>query len=300
MSSLPRAVIEAERRAEEIYQSLQAAQQQPEQQPEPDPQIPDGGEAAPEDQPQSQEAAPQSAEDPSWEGRYKSLIGKYNAEVPRMASENKELRKQLDSIKREIDQLKAEPKQSLVKPEEVEEYGENLVDLIRRAAREEVTAKDREIAELRNRLDGHESATAQNRTDLFYKTLTERVPDWGELNENSAFIAWLNEYDEFAGRTRQALLHDAEQALDATRVAKFFETWKKTQTNRQQQSSRSLEAQAVPDGSRTVTPPAAKKIWTRGEVAGFYAAVRDGRINDQQAAAIENDINAALAEGRIR
>lgn len=298
MSSLPRAVVEAERRAEEIYQSLQATQQ-PETQPEPDPQIPDGGEAAPENVP-VQEATPQSEEDRTWESRYKSLIGKYNAEVPRMASENKELRQQLDSVKREIDQLKAAPKQSLVKPEEVAEYGENLVDLIRRAAREEVTAKDREIAELKSRLDNHETVTVQSRTDSFYKTLTDRVPDWVELNENPAFLAWLNEYDEFAGRSRQALLHDAEQALDAIRVAKFFETWKKTQTNRQQQTNRSLEAQAVPDGSQTVSPPAAKKIWTRNEVAGFYASVRDGRINDQQAAAIEADINAAISEGRIR
>lgn len=261
--------------------------------------MPDEGVAAPENEP-AQEVAPQQEEDATWESRYRSLIGKYNAEVPRLAAENKDLRKQLDGLSREIDQLKVAPQQSLVKPEEVAEYGENLVDLIRRAAREEVAAKDREIAELRSRLDNHETNTSQTKADLFYKTLSDRVPDWMELNENKAFLGWLAEYDEFAGRTRQQLLGDAEQALDANRVAKFFETWKKTQTSRQQSTTRSLETQVVPDANRQTTPPAGKKIWTRGEIAGFYAGVRDGRISDQQAAAIEADINAALAEGRIR
>jgi len=299
MSSLPRAVLEAERRANEIYESLNAnAQPETNLQLVPDPQVPAEGEAAPETN-QQPAVAPQG-EDPTWQQRYNALIGKYNAEVPRMAAENKDLRKQLDAIKREVEQLKAVPQQSLVKPEEVAEYGENLVDLIRRAAREEVAAKDREIAELKARLDNHETVTTQTRADTFYTTLANRVPDWAELNENPQFLAWLNEYDEFAGRTRLMLLQDAEQAQDANRVAKFFETWKKTQTDRQTASTRQLESQVVPDANRVGDAPAGKKIWTRGEIAAFYARVKAGTIADSQASAIEADINAALIEGRIR
>lgn len=301
--NLPRAVIEAEKRADEILASLQQSQQQPAQ----DPVLPVEG-AAPETPTETpvapvedqQTAAPQE-EDQSWKSRYDVLIGKYNAEVPRLAAEKRELRSEIDTLKREVEQLKSKPQPtSLVKPEEVQEFGEPLVDLIRRAAREEVAAKDAEIASLKARLDNHETVTIKSKTESFYDDLGTTVPEWMSLNEDKAFLNWLNEYDEFAGKTRLTLLQEAEQALDAKRVAKFFLTWKQNLTNKSAAATRSLEQQVVPDASRSTSPPPARKIWTSAEIAAFYADVRGGRYSDKDAAAIEADINAAISENRIR
>jgi len=98
----------------------------------------------------------QSANDP-WENKYKVLAGKYSAEVPQLAAERRELRHKVQQLEKELERAKNAPTpERLVKDEEIAEYGENLVDLIRRAAREEVASKDAEIETLRAKLDSFE------------------------------------------------------------------------------------------------------------------------------------------------
>lgn len=307
--SLPRAVIAAEEKAEQALQQLIASKQT--QQSEVKPQESSNEEASLAqtenidepteiilDQP---EEAPGNQEDPRWESRYKSLEGKYKAEVPRLAASNKELAAKLQSLEYHIEELKsAKPKESLIKPEEVQEFGEPLVDLIRRAAREEVSVKENEIAELKRRLESFEHSTTKNAELGFYEKLNAFCGDWMLINDDKDFHSWLDQYDELAGRRRQDLLAEAEEAKDATRVANFFNAWKKTQTNREATSSRSLESQVVPQSTMTESKPAGKKIWTRQEIANFYSKARSGDIDAKQMVAVEADIHAAQLEGRIR
>jgi len=315
--SLPRAVLAAEEKAEQALQQLKASREAPQSEVE-QPQMESSQEAQQEDMQteevhahsdaepaeqveQTYEAPPSTEEDQKWEARYKSLNGKYQAEVPRLAAANKELQAQLQRLQKQMEELKtAKPKESLIKPEELQEYGEPLVDLIRRAAREEITAKDAEINELRNRLEGFE-VTASKSVELgFFEKLNAMVPDWMEINEDKEFHSWLDQYDDLAGRRRQDLLADAEGAKDATRVANFFNAWKKTQAIRKVTANRNLESQVVPSSTQTNTKPPGKKIWTRSEIAEFYQRARSGEIDPKQMVAIEADIHAAQLEKRIR
>jgi len=158
--NLPRAVAEAERKAEEALQRLQQARQ-PQQTQDPQPPAENLNQdpaptPAPSEPAATAPAAPAatpSEGDEKWEARYKTLHGKYNAEVPRLHSALKERDSKLNSLTEEVEALKqalAKPKESLVKPEEVNEFGEPLVDLIRRAAREEVQTKDQRSPHSRN------------------------------------------------------------------------------------------------------------------------------------------------------
>ena len=84
--SLPRAVLEAEKRADEILKQLNQAASPQSQDGEVEAKDP----APKEEQAQSDaapavpsttenpEEAPAAQEDPTWESRYRSLIGKYN------------------------------------------------------------------------------------------------------------------------------------------------------------------------------------------------------------------------------
>jgi hypothetical protein len=47
-------------------------------------------------------------------------------------------------------------------------------------------------------------------------------------------------------------------------------------------------------------PPPGKRIWTRGQIADFYAQVRRGEMSDDKALAIESEIQLASVEGRVR
>ena len=309
--SLPRAVLEAEQRADEILKQLNQAK---------NPQPPEGEVVANDQQPKEEQAqsvaapaepsttdktveAPAAQEDPTWESRYKSLIGKYNAEVPRLAASNKELTARLQSIEKELEDLrtaKAEPKQSLVKPEEIQEFGEPLVDLIRRAARDEISEKDQEIAALRSRLERFEVSTTKNAEIDFFTRLSTSVPGWEETNKDEGFLKWLAEYDELTGLQRQDALDDAVRNNDAVRAARFFNKWEEMNRTKAEAASRSLEEQVVPTPVANSAPPAGKKIWTRGEIQDFYAKARRGEISDKDMVSIEADIHAAQVEKRIR
>jgi len=309
--SLPRAVLEAEQRADELLKQLnQAKSQQP----------PEGEVAASDQEPKEEQAqsvaapaepsntekpveAPAAQEDPTWESRYKSLIGKYNAEVPRLAASNKELTARLQSIEKELEDLrtaKAEPKQSLVKPEEVQEFGEPLVDLIRRAARDEISGKDQEIESLKSRLERFEVSNNKTAEIDFFTRLSTSVPDWEETNKDADFLKWLAEYDELTGLQRQDALDDAVRNNDAIRAARFFNKWSEINKTKAETTSRSLEEQVVPTPVANTAPPAGKKIWTRAEIQDFYGKARRGEVSDKDMVSIEADIHAAHIEKRIR
>lgn len=309
--NLPRAVIEAERKAEEALQRLQQARQ---------PQQPEAGEAPPTEpnaeiaptvtpsEPAVQASAatqptPPAEGDEKWEARFKTLSGKYNAEVPRLHAAIKERDSKLNSLTEEVEALKARldsPQEKLVKPEEVAEFGEPLVDLIRRAAREEVQGKDGEIANLKRQLEQLTGATTANVEVNFYDRLAMQVPEWQTINDDPEFHTWLGEVDELTGAQRQDILSQAEEKRDADRVARFFKAFRKVQQDKSAASSTSLEAQVAPEATRTPEAPKGKKLWSRAEIAAFYAADRRGAYTEEQAAAIDAEIQAAIREQRVR
>ena len=243
-------------------------------------------------------------QDDSWEHRYKVLSGKYNAEVPRLAAENRDLKGRLTSLEAMVEGLKNAPpaqRESLVKPEEVEEYGDGLVDLIRRAARDEISSKDAEINELRLKLDTFQNTANKSVEINFYDDLANRVPDWVSINDDDGFLKWLEEYDELTGQRRQDLLSQAEGERDARRVANFFLTWKRQNETRQDTANRKLEAQAVPKAARAAeTPSSGRRTYTRAEISEFYAKARRGEISAKDMVAVETEIQKAMLENRIR
>lgn len=309
--NLPRAVIEAERKAEEALQRLQQARQPSQQQdglPPGDQTVSDPAPMpSPSETPatanQASANTPPQEGDDKWEARFKTLSGKYNAEVPRLHAALKERDAKLNSLTEEVEALKASltaPREKLVKPEEVSEFGEPLVDLMRRAAREELQAKDGEIKELTKKLDSLMGTATANVEVSFYDRLAMQAPDWQTINDDPEFHAWLGEYDELTGVQRQDILSQAEEKRDADRVARFFKAFKKVQQDRSADSSTSLAAQVAPEATRTPEVPKGKKLWTRAEIAAFYAADRRGAYTDEQASAIDAEIQLAIREQRVR
>ena len=302
--SLPRAVLEAEKEADRLHEELLKSQQQPtegeQQQSDPPPADPPADPVPPATSNDST-PPPATGVDETVEHRYKVLQGKYNSEVPRLSAENKDLKGRLQQLENDLEVLKnTKPPEVLVKPEEIEQYGEGLIDVARRIAREELAGKEAEIAALKARIDSISNVTTQNVEAGFFKSLTEMVPDWEQLNQDSKFLNWLEEIDELTGESRQSLLSRAEKSRDAVRTAKFFNAFKKTSTSWAATNNQALDSQIAPPTKKAPNAPPAKKIWTRNEVADFYGRLRNGQIEDKDAVAIEADIMSAQIEGRIR
>ena len=313
--SLPRSVVEAEELANRLHQELLDSQKAPEgnangSDGNPTEQPPKGQQAddqqangiAPEPQAQPNDSNPPAAgADDQLEHRYKVLQGKYNSEVPRLSHENKELKDRLKQIEQQLTDLQnAQPVTPLVSQDEINEYGEGLIDVARRVAREELAQKDRVIDQLKAKLDALEETTTKVVQDDFFTSLGNKVPDWVSINDDANFHKWLDEIDELTGARRQDLLRVAEQERSADRVAKFFIAFKKTSQKQIASSASALESQVTPSSNQTPNTPPAKKVWTRAEISEFYTRVRRGDVSDEEALAIESDIQAASIEGRIR
>jgi hypothetical protein len=302
--SLPRAVLEAEEKADRAYEEL-LKQQQNTENTDPPPSDPPPSDPPPADPvppaPPADSATPPPGNEDTSEHRFKVLQGKYNSEVPRLNAENKDLKAQLQQMQHDLEVLKnSKPPEALVKPEEIEQYGEGLIDVARRIAREELAGKQAEIDALKSRLDSLSTTTTQNVEAAFFKSLTEMVPDWEQVNQDPKFLTWLDEFDELAGESRQSLLSRAEKSRDAARTAKFFNAYKKTSSSWAANTTQALESQVAPSTNKAPNAPPAKKVWTRAEVADFYARARRGDIKDEDVIAIEADIMSAQIEGRMR
>jgi hypothetical protein len=208
------------------------------------------------------------------------------------------LTKQIENVQTQV------PIEPLIKPEEIEEFGEPLVDMARRAAREVMQQaqgpSSREVADIRSELTDLKKSAGEIQWQNFIDLLTSIAPDWAQTNVDVGFLEWLDGVDEFTGVTRQALLDRAKDARDAQRVARFFNGWKEANQNKAATSRNALEAQVVPDSSSRSVVPEGKQILTRGQIAQFYSDVRLGKYSDADVIAMEAEINAAVAEGRVR
>jgi hypothetical protein len=268
-------------------------------------------------------------EDLTYEQRWRSLQGMYNADTTRLRAENNQLGQRVGQLEHLIASLAApQPAHAqaqvaaaakLITDKDVEEYGDSI-DVMRRAAREELSARDRDIGDLKRlvmnlqanvvpKVESVVQRQALNAEQMFWSELSQMVPDWREINADQGFHSWLLDVDPLSGMTRQTYLDNAQNQLDAARVAGFFRTWQSLNGNSVAQQSRNtaatqLEKQVMPGRGRTSSSAPTgtnDKTYTRTDVAKFFDDVRKGMYKgrEQERDRIERDIFAAQREGRI-
>lgn len=299
--ALPKSIEDQGRRADELQQQNIQLQQSSQQQ-----STDSGGTPPPEipPEPPAEPIVPAITDGPEakgWEQRYRVLQGKYNSEIPRLQRENRQLQDDLNALKEEVQALKSAPPPPapttpVVKPEEVEQYGPEFVDLVTRIAKStqpqtlDMSAVDARVRELNRPI---EEVTVRSLKSSFFNTLGQMSPNWETLNTDQGFLSWLSGHDSLSGRTRQELFDEAYARLDAERVSAFF--------NGYGGPGVVSSAMVTPTTSRGQPPlPPGKRIWRQSEIAEFFSEVRQKRYSPEEAAKIEQDIFAAQAEGRVR
>jgi hypothetical protein len=317
MATLPRAIQEQVDRADALLASSnapepQTLEPQPETQPEPVVEAPQPTPAPP--------APAQPNAEETWEHRYRSLQGVFNKQVPTLQTQVQDLSTQLQTATRRLDEIsKAKPPEPVptkeVDPRDVEAFGEDLVGMVQRVAERMFggVAKSVEaqfgtlvsrIEQIERGLQGTTQAVAASAEETFFTRLNSLAPSWEATNTNPAFLAWLGEVDPILGATRQAALEAAQSHLDVHRAAAIFQAW--TNLNPPAPAPRvdPLERQTSPRSAASPAPtgPTPKTVITQAQIIAFYDDVAKGRYRgrDAEAAQIEETINAALAEGRVR
>lgn len=206
------------------------------------------------------------------------------------------------------------------------EWGPDMIAVVTKAARavfaEMVAPLQHQIAALQNGVQQVGNVVKEDAGKTFLRDLTTLTNSmWRELNTSDEFLDWLDENDPFAGVPRRALLNDAQNALNATRAANFFNSFLSQREAlgtapaapgtpgvaaaiAAATPSLTLAELAAPGKAKGGAPlsGADKPIWTSREIAAFYADVRKGVFAGREAEKnrLEADIIAAAGENRIR
>lgn len=337
---IPDHVARAARVAEDIHKQAYTPPEPQAQVPQPEPQAPQPEPQAqvPQPEPQPQQVEPQplkpgdenvTAEE--WRHRFLSMQGRFSQATKTIGSmevQMGDLARELQHVQSQLTQQVQQPVHQVSQPvhnnlitdADREAYGDELIDLARRAAQSAVAP---ELDDLRAR---NESLTKQVRSEakrgLFAK-LDGQLPQWRQINQDVRFKSWLRLPNIYTGQVRQEMLRAAVDGAEAPKVLQLFKDFltEATATGQmptaqpqeqpaQQQPPReaavSLEALASPGRARPASGdsqvPSEKPIYSRADITRFYDEKRRGlwanRIKEAQD--FENDLSAAQREGRIR
>ncbi len=260
----------------------------------------------------------------SWEQQYYGMEGRWKQSQITIGSMQQQMQELGDEIIR-LQQTLAQPvrqnapaqqPQQYVTPEEVQSYGPDFVDMVKRAAREAIAP---DLQSIEHRTQQVSQRVQQNSAQGIYATLEQHIPNWKEINVDPRFKSWCRSQDVYSRQVRGKLLNDAFQAADAPRVVAFFQGFLNEEAATGQAPSPrqepqlaprtaavNLETLASPGRAKPATGntalPADKPVFTRAQVSGFYDAVRKGAYTgrDTDKARDEAAIFSAQNEGRIR
>lgn len=347
--TLPKAIRDQIARAEVIQQAIQPpsepnGQTPPNgQQPPPQPELhtPTGqpGEPPAQVQPQAppdgQAPAPGQPDQPvDWERNFNAMKGRYDhlaAQVQPMSERLRTLETENATLRNQPPVAPPLPNGSLITEQEMQEYGPEFVDLVRRAAAEIAAPLQAEVRDLRGQLGSVQQETGNSFLTRMNATIAGLVPNWQALNAHPSFIQWTQLPDVFSGAIRGQLMQEAWNAGDAQRVAAFFRAFLAEEaavdpTRSAQphmpgspvppaamhapgglpgtslQTRLSLDTLVAPGRAHSAAQqPADKPVYTAADITRFYTDVAAGkwRTRDAERAAIDADIIAAQREGRI-
>lgn len=328
---LPAAVRAAAARSDEIVRQMKGEVTSDGNSEDPAPQ--DGQPPLTMDQPPAQDEAPQQVasqhdedgDEETWAHKYRSIKGRFD----RAQEQMRDMAEQITNLQNVIATMQTAPSnleipelqaERLITEDEARDYGEDFLKVVGKKAKEElgpiIKQYEAKIAELERRLTGVNSVVQKDNQQKLLDTLDDKLPEWRELNTNDEFLDWLRLPDPFSGAIRHEMLKAAYAQGNASRVLAFFNGFlaeeaatKPAKAEPDVGASRvpkvplqNLAAPGRAKSAASASTPAEKPIFTRAQIAAFYAdvAANKYRGKDAEKAKLETQIFEAQREGRIR
>lgn len=318
--TIPQAVRDASDESDKVLTEAEGSGETPEGAPA-EPKAEEVQEPAEAPEEKVAEVQPQLTED--YLQKYRTIAGKYNAEVPRLQGQVQSLRQALEDAQRRQAVEAAKPPEApkvegpkrYLKKEEVDEYGDSLLDLQSRMAKgvaEDVVGG--EIAALRQELQRVQSQIARTSGETFWDRVERVVPNARAINETDPdWHGFLGTVDPVTGSSYRKLGLEAIQSGDSSRLVAIFRVFaavsggstEKEEEGSSEQAAPRAVPPVKPTGTRTVSQ-APKQTAVAGTISDsavqkFYNDVTRGvyRNREKEQAARELEIETAANEGRI-
>lgn len=304
--SAPQEITEEPDEAQEVVENAQADTEVTE--PEQEPEVAEKESTKVEEKPEKPE------EDASvWKQKYKTLQGMYDKEVPRLHSEVKELKAELEKVTKSLETKKEETKavEKLVTDEDVQNFGEDLIEVQRKVAKEVAAEYDAKLQAYESKISALEEMLGTTQSSVaetsFEARLHRLVPDFSVVNADPKWIAWLDEVDPVLRGPRRTVAEQAFQSGDAEGVAYYVNMFKDTlapePTPEEKPAKKELERQIQPSRKTASTTPTSQKgkTYTSAQISQMFkkavALSSTGRVDE--ANKLEAEIDAAYMEGRV-
>lgn len=296
-------------------------------------------EAEPATEPVQQSQEPVSAEpvksvedDPNsltWRQRYQSLQGQFNSQVPALQQQVRQMTDSVEQLTARLEAAeaaKAAPKEpepsELVTKTDVEAFGEDLVDLARRIAKEEfgrrestyvkqIEALEGKLAEAKGTVGEVVQSQAASAQERFFENLTTALPTWEAVQATDQCQTWLSSRIPGSTATWNDALVGAAGRRDVSAVVEvfdaFFERYPALNPKAKQQDAdtarQELNRQVAPGkSSASTSTPTSRRTYTGAEFQS--ESMRLMRLqqkgSNDDAARLDAELNAALAEGRVK
>ena len=250
---------------------------------------------------QTAEKQPENQEDESrdalyWKHRFQVLQGKYNAEVPALREEIRNLKQQIEQQSQATDKANelADTISSQLTDDELELLGPELVQVIQKLVGK---GDQSEVEQLKQEVNSLKQSEQEHAEAEFWAVINSRIPDWQQLQSTPEAQQWLAAFDAMTGATRNQLLQQAQQNLNAYQVVEIFNQLRQATTGN---ASRVPAEKVTPRQSRASGGPKPQgNAWTREAITQFYRDKTTGKYSDDEAALLEADLFKAQVEGRV-
>lgn len=254
--------------------------------------------------------------DNNWEQRFRVIEGKYRAEIPRLHDQNRELSERLEQALKALEEKAQTPveEKKLVTDADVESFGEDMVDMVRRAAREEFDALakkfaaelDKRFGAVAAKVEQTEQVVVKSAKDKFWDAVDTKHADFEAVNSDPRWFAFLDTRIPGSRLTRRTLAEKAIAELDAEalieQVGLFKESLPKAEPQQPTKPKPTLNSQVAPNtsGASNPSPDPVGKIWTGAEYAAALDHRNMQRMSRADYDALVAEAETAFAEGRVR
>jgi hypothetical protein len=283
--------------------------------------------------------------DPNWEHQFNSLKGRYDREQ----ENNRRIARQLADMQHLVASMNSAPPQQqpqqqnsgvrfdapastprYVTPQEVKEYGEELMDVVGRRAREVyepiLAQLTNELNTVRQQVGGVRNSVSYDASVKMYEGLAKEVPDWENINNSPEFGRWLDQPDPLTGQIRRNILAYSHRNNMTSNVVAAFKGFLSDQASFSPSNAGTapgngadgysqsnavastpqvdLKKFAAPGRAKTgqtqVSPE--KPIFSAADISQFYRDKTAGKYagREAEADALERSLYEAGREGRIR
>ena len=318
---LPRQVIRARERANELIRDRKKADDTPApgEDPTPAPGVAaDSTPAAPAQAPVAN-GEPQTPEGQSWHQRFKVVEGMFRKQRDDHQTATADLQTRIRDMEGEVARLKTAGGGETAVPLELSEfYTEEQIEALGeeqarinaaaavKAAQKQVQAElERQLGPIKERDRREQESRDQQAINAYTDAITEAVPHWQDLDADPLFIAWLTHRDTASGMVRGTLLRQAAAARDPQPVIRLMLDFERENGAVAVPAAPAVVPTGNGAGSTGAGPssvPVVQLPPTRAEIREHYKnlSTKRGYDGSKEAQAFEARIKAAHAAGQLR